>query len=171
VPDPGVEPDVERLLRSAPSEERVHALVQFWQIPSDVDRANLEIAGVRLLAYVPTNTWFVSLPSGLSLQSKALANTRWIGAIQPEDRMGTHLDLRSDDADGRTISLEVRFFADTTTAGAKQLLAGYDAVIEVEAPEFHRFTVRLNRQAISSLANEDNVQWIVEAAPPKTIHD
>jgi hypothetical protein len=67
--------------------------------------------------------------------------------------------------------LEVRFFADTTTADAKQLLAGYDAVIEAEAPEFHRFTVHVNRQAISSLANEDSVQWIVEAAPPKTIHN
>jgi hypothetical protein len=171
VPDPGVEPDVEMLLQSTRSGERVHALVQFWHIPSDIDRANLEIAGVELLAYVPENTWFVSLPAGSSLQSEELANTRWIGAIQPEDRMGTNLDLQSDDADGTAISLEVRFFADVTTAEAKQLLTGYDAVIEAEAPEFHRFTVSLNRQAISSLANEDSVQWITEAAPPKTIHN
>jgi hypothetical protein len=175
VPVPGVELAVERQQQTASPGERIHALVQFWQIPSNGGRTALENVGVELLAYVPANTWFVSMPAGLSLQSDALAGVRWIGAIQPKDRMASTLQAgvlgpHATHDDG-TVSLDVRFFADVTDAEVTRLLAAYDAVIETKAPDFHRFTVRLDPQTIASLASEDGIQWITEAAPPKTTYN
>jgi hypothetical protein len=173
VPDPGVEQAVSKRQQDASLDERIHVLVQFWQVPTDAEQATLENAGVKLLAYVPANTWFASIPAGLSLQSDALAGIRWIGAIQPEDR--TALSIRTGGIgqhavnDDGTVSLDVYFFADVTNVKVSQLLTEYKAVIEAKSSEFHRFTIRLDRQAISLLANEDVVQWVTEAAPPKTV--
>lgn len=176
VPVPGIEPDVQRQQQSAAPEARLHVLMQFWQIPADAELAELENAGVELLAYVPTNAWFASVPAGLNLQSsKALNNVRWIGTIQPDDR--TAPNLRSGgisqyalNNDG-TVRLEVRFFADISNAEATQVLDKYRATIEDKVPDFQRFTVRVDSQAIVSLAGEDAVQWITTAAPPKTTHN
>lgn len=172
VPVPGVEPAMKRQQQAASLGERIHVLVQFWQIPSGAERATLENAAVELLAYVPANTWFASMPAGLSLQSDALAGVRWIGAIQPEDRMAPTLRAgvigpHATHDDG-TVSLDVRFLADVTNVEVTRLLARYNGEIEAKATDFHRFTVRLDPRAISSLAGEDGVQWIAEAAPPKT---
>jgi hypothetical protein len=173
VPVPSVEPAVERQQQTASPGERIHALVQFWQIPPDTERAALENAGVELLAYVPENTWFASMPAELSLQSNTLAGFRWIGAIQPEDRMAPTLQAGAIGPhathDDGTVSLDVRFFADLTNAEMGQILARHKGAIETKAPEFHRFTVRFDPGAIDALANEDGVQWIADAAPPKTI--
>jgi hypothetical protein len=171
VPAPGIDQAVQMQGQAAAPDERIHVLVQFWQIPSDTERASLENAGVDLLAYVPTNTWFASMPAGSNLQSEALAGARWIGAIQPEDRTAPNLragqGARVTHDDG-TVSLDLRFFADVTSAEVSQIIAKYGGVIEAEAPEFHRFTVRVDPEAIDALASEDGVQWIADAPPPKT---
>jgi subtilisin family serine protease len=170
VPAPGVDQAVQMQQQAAVPDERIHVLVQFWQIPSDAERASLENAGVDLLAYVPTNTWFASMPAGSNLQSEALAGARWIGAIQPEDRIAPTLRAgggRVTQDDG-TVSLDLRFFADVTNAEVAQIVARYNGVIEAQAPEFHRYTVRIDPGAIDALASEDGVQWIADAAPPKT---
>jgi subtilisin family serine protease len=171
VPAPGVDQAVQMQQQAAVPDERIHVLVQFWQIPSDAERASLENAGVDLLAYVPTNTWFASMPAGSNLQSEALAGARWIGAIQPEDRIAPTLraggGARVTHDDG-TVSLDLRFFADVTNAEVAQIVARYNGVIEAQAPEFHRYTVRIDPGAIDALASEDGVQWIADAAPPKT---
>jgi subtilisin family serine protease len=171
VPEPGIEPAVQRQQQIASPDERIHVFMQFWQIPSDSERASLEDAGVDLLAYVPTNTWFASMPAGTSLQSETLAMVRWIGTIQPEDRMAPALragqGARVSHADG-TVSLDLRFFSDITSAEVSQIVAKYNGVIEASAPEFHRFTVRVDPGSIEGLAGEDGVQWITDAPPPKT---
>jgi hypothetical protein len=171
IPDPGLEQEVIRQQLATPAEEKIHALIQFWDIPSENDRASLENSGVILLDYVPEFSWFASLPSGINLLESTSNQFRWIGSIQSSDRLSPELTSnlvtqRANQADG-SIELDVRFFSDVSSKQALDLLASYGARILGKNPDFHRFTIALEAQSLDPLANEDFVQWITWASPPK----
>jgi hypothetical protein len=170
VPAPGMDKVMAAQLSASPT-GRSHVLIQFDHIPSAEEREALEQAGVKLLAYVPHNAWFASVPAIVSLSDKALASARWLGAILPQDKLPAGLwegqvGPWAVNADG-SVNLDVLFFADVPLDGARQIVAAHSGHVEEELPEFHRLRVRAPRQAITALAGEDGVQWVVEAPPPK----
>ncbi len=170
-PTSGVEPSLAQELTEA-GDGRWHVILQFEDIPTDEQRATLEASGIKLLAYLPNFAWFASLPAQTSLQASALSQVRWMGAIQAADRTSPFLrehGVSPDmlDAQGR-VKLDVHFFADITSDEALRVLSTHGAAIETELADFHRFIVRADPSAIAALAEEDGVQWIAEAAPPKT---
>lgn len=174
IPAPGVESGLAREMAEA-ADGRRHVLLQFANIPTDPQRAALEAQGVRLLSYVPNYTWFASLPTKLSLQEPAMAPVRWIGAIQSLDRLAPILrerGVREDmiDDQGRT-GLDVRFFADVSPDEALRVLETYGATVETKLIDFNRFVIRVDPGAIAALSDEDGVQWITEAPPPKATHN
>ena len=67
--------------------ERIHVLIQFNSIPNSSTKNALKSAGIRLLNYIPKNTWFASIPLNLSPDNPALSSTRWIGKILSEDKI------------------------------------------------------------------------------------
>jgi uncharacterized repeat protein (TIGR01451 family) len=171
IPVPGVDSDLTQEMAEA-ADGRRHVLLQFMNIPTDPQRVALEARGVRLLSYVPNYTWFASLPTKLSLQEPAMAPVRWIGAVQPQDRLAPILrerGIREDMTDdhGRT-GLDVRFFADVSPDEALRVLETYGAAVETKLIDFNRFLIRVDPGAIAALSGEDGVQWITEASPPKT---
>ena len=56
IPVAGVDPALEPLLRP-----KFHALAQFKRLPTEKEREELEGLGTRLLAYIPEQSWFVSM--------------------------------------------------------------------------------------------------------------
>ncbi|HID63743.1 MAG TPA: peptidase S8, partial [Anaerolineae bacterium] len=170
VPAPGMDKAVAAQL-SASSTGRSHVLIQFDHIPTAGEREALEGAGVKLLAYVPHNAWFASVPATVSLSDKALASARWLGSILPQDKLRAGLwegqvGPWAVNADG-SVSLDVLFFADVPLNEARQIIVAHGGHIEGELPEFHRLRVRAPGQAIATLAGEDGVQWVAEVPPPK----
>jgi hypothetical protein len=174
IPNVGVEPALAQELADA-EDERRHVLLQFENIPTDVQRAALEAVGVRLLSYVPHYTWFASMSAKSNLQEPAVPRVRWMGMIQAADRTAPILrerGVRQNMVDDRgRIALDVRFFSDVPVAQALDVLNGYGATVEAKFSDFHRFVVRVEPQAIDGLAREDGVQWIAGAAPPKTSYN
>ena len=174
IPQPGLEPELAQELAEA-GDGRRHVLLQFEEVPSDAQRAALEAAGVHLLAYVPSHTWFASLPARSILQDPALASVRWMGAIQAADRIAPILrerGVRQDLLDGEgQAQFDVRFFSDVAPGEALRVLAAHGATVEAKLTDFGRFVVRAAPGAIDALAEEDGVQWIATAPPPKTTYN
>lgn len=168
VPEPGVETAVRTLQQNTPESQSLHLLIQFADIPDDAERQSLENAGVILLDYVPQNSWFVSVPAALDLQSDPLANAVYVGAIQPADRLDPTLSELLDAATQDPIALEVRFFSDVPPDAAKTQLINQGAVILASVPDFYRFTVQIPQDKVATIASLNDVQWITNAAPPKT---
>jgi len=171
VPVPGMSRAMAAQLRALPT-GRSHVLIQFDRIPTAEEQRALEWVGVKLLAYVPYNAWFASVPATVSLSDKALANVRWLGSIVPQDKLPAGLwegqvGPWAVNADG-SVNLDVLFFADVLLDEARQIVAAHGGYVEEELPEFHRLGVRVPGQAVTVLAGEDGVQWIEEAPPPKT---
>jgi hypothetical protein len=156
---------------SASPTGRSHVLIQFDHIPTAEEREALERAGVKLLAYVPHDAWFASVPATVSLSDEALVSARWLGSILPQDKLPAGLwegqvGPWAVNADG-SVNLDVLFFADVPLDEARQIVAAHGGYIEDELFDFYRLRVRAPRRVITALAGEDGVQWVVEAPPPK----
>lgn len=169
-PAPGMDKVMAAQL-SASLTGRSHVLIQFDRIPTAEEREALERAGVKLLAYVPYNAWFASVPTTVSLDYRVLASARWLGSILPQDKLPAGLwegqvGPWAVNADG-SVNLDVLFFADVPLDEARQIVATHGGYIEDELFDFHRLRVWAPRRAITALAGEDGVQWVVEAPPPK----
>jgi hypothetical protein len=171
VPSSGVEPALAQELAAA-GDARWHALVQFEEIPNGAQLATLENSGVRLLAYIPNYAWLASLPATLNLQDPPLVPVRWMGAIQAADRTAPILSqpgVLQELADEKgQIDLDVRFFSDVDAGEAVGLLMAYGAVIKEKVVDFNRYEVGLDAGLLDAMAQEDTVQWIAPALPPKT---
>jgi hypothetical protein len=170
VPTPGMDKAVEAQLSASPT-ARSHVLVQFDHIPTAEERETLEESGMKLLAYVPHNAWFASVPATVGLSDEALTSVRWLGSILPQDKLPAGLwkgqvGPWAVNADG-SVSLDVLFFADVPLGEVRRVVAAHGGHVEEELPEFHRLRVRAPRQTIIALVNKDAVQWVVEAPPPK----
>jgi hypothetical protein len=167
VPSPGVA----ALQGPAPR----HVLIQFKHIPDEAEREALARAGVRLLAYVPHKTWFASISPGSDLAGQALADMRWLGDILPQDRL--HRRLREGrigawaSRPGGRVGLNVFFFADVSRSQARQIVSGLGGYVRQEFAGFNLLVVDLPQEALASLADADEVQWIEEVPPPVEAHN
>lgn len=169
VPQPGIEPAVQQTLLQA-GDGRLHMLLQFTNIPDQAQRAELEAIGIQLLGYVPRYAWYASVPPGLDIRAPALETLRWLGAIQPADRLSPSLrqrGVRTDELDeeGRA-GLELRFFSDVPDSDARQLLAAHGAEVLEAVTDVQRYAVRCDPAAIDALAQVDGIQWIDRSPPP-----
>jgi hypothetical protein len=170
IPTPGMDKAVAAQLSTSPT-ARSHVLVQFDHILTGEEREALEESGVKLLAYVPHNAWFASVPTTVSLSDKALVSVRWLGSILARDKLPAGLwegqvGPWAVNADG-SVNLDILFFADVPLDKAHQIVAAHSGDIQDELFDFHRLKVRAPKPAITALAGEDGVQWVVEAPPPK----
>ncbi len=148
----------------------VHALAQFSRDLTATDRAELTQAGVTLLGYIPDRTYFVTLDGKADLAHPTIAATRWIGAIEPADRLDARLAAPGDESEivfDRGVPLViVRFFADVSPAQAEATLKQAGAHVHDSIPSLNAFVAAVSRQGITMLSNEDTVQWIEPVGPP-----
>ncbi|MCK4622079.1 MAG: S8 family serine peptidase [Desulfuromonadales bacterium] len=150
--------------------ERVHVLIQFEHIPDATQKLALQQAGVKLLNYVPQNTWFASVPVDLAVDHPALSAVRWIGAILPEDKLEPsvreeRLGPSARDAEGRP-RLMVNYFADADAEALRARLETLGAVVSEAYPELRRLVLVVPDTAILDLARDDAVQWVEPVPPP-----
>lgn len=151
---------------------RVHALLQLYGPPSSADKALLEQSGIKLLDYIPSNTWFASLPTDLRPDDPAFAMIRWFGPILPEDKV--YAKLLDDSVgewalrEGGRIAVEVAFFSDVDLSEARQIVPKYDAVLTGSVPLSNKLILEIPKHNILLLAAEDSVRWVDVVPPPPT---
>jgi len=176
VTTPGVSSSVETKITTS-SLERVHVLMQFQHTPNATERKALEEAGVKLLAYVPNNAWFVSMPSsGVAIEKVTSYSVRWIGEILPEDKISpiireNRIPPEAVNPDG-TVNLSIMFFKDVSLDDASQVISKHGGIVQGMAPITNALVVTVPIEKISAIANEDSVQWIdIVQGPPIKFND
>jgi hypothetical protein len=99
-----------------------HFFVQLDGYPDSSVRAELEEAGVSLLAYIPLNTWIASFESQALENADVRSRFIWVGEILPTDKMPTRWEtgeyrLWAFQPDGR-LEMRVRFHEDVDREAA-----------------------------------------------------
>lgn len=180
-PQVGIEPELIHPQADATSNEteRIHVLLQLYDVPSAEQLSALQSAGIELLNYIPRNAWFASISVGSltnALMASDLKNiVRWAGAIRPEDKMP--FDIWSGQIgnwaiseDGR-VRLAVSFFDDIALDSARQIVSQHGADIEGEVAISNKLLVVLQPTTMTALVLEDGVRWIDQIPPPPAIHN
>ncbi len=159
-----------KAISTTATDERVHVLMQFTTIPNAKTKHALKKADVKLLNYVPKNTWFASIPVGLAADHPVLGSVRWIGLILPQDKLLPHMLEKgvgkwARTEDGR-VRLVVKYFADVSAQKVKTALEALGAEVLVEVPTVKSISIAINESQLLDLAELDAVRWIEPVSAP-----
>jgi hypothetical protein len=153
--------------------ESYHALMQFYELPNEIQRQLLEEAGIVLLEYIPNDTWIVSITSREPISDILVQlKVRWISQLLPIDKVSPELAAnvfgnwgKNDDG---TVKLVARIFADVNpNEVSEHIVARGGEVTEIITA---LSTLNINwPESISvlELAQEDGIQWIEQTPPPQ----
>ena len=175
VPSPGISPNAEANITTS-SLERVHVILQLYRIQNATEKEALEDADVELLAYIPNNAWFAYIPKDNLTSVMDLNLVRWVGEILPEDKISPiiregRIPPEAINADG-TVNLSIIFFKDVSLDDASQVISDHGGIVERRAPITNALVVVVPKESISTIANEDSVQWIdILPGPPIEFND
>lgn len=152
-------------------EERIHVILNFDHIPTLQEREVLEQDGVKLVAHIHTNGWFSSIPSDKYLEILDAPLVRWIGEIQPADKISQY--IKEDNFGNWSISNDnvaciVYFFEDVDLDEAYFTLEEYEGKNASELELINAIRAILPKEKIDNLSQEDTVQWIEQTPPPLT---
>jgi len=152
--------------------ERVHAIVQFWDIPREGEVTALETEGIEILNYLPNYAYYASLPADRIGTLSDQANVRAIVGILPEDKLSPYIREGEVFDYVRTgtdkVRLTVVFFDDVSREEAIQISERYGKVNDAPTT-CNIFALTVPEALVSSLAGEDAVQWIEPAPPEKAM--
>jgi hypothetical protein len=167
--------------RSVLPSDTMHFLIQFDTLPDASEKKKLEAQGIRLIAYVTGNAYIastrVSKFESLSAAAASLSesNTRWIGALEPEDKLSEALRTGEIGSwarteDGRVI-LTIQFHSDVNLEVAENLLKALGGEIHSKVSTVSSITAIFDVDKVKNIAVEDSVQYVDAVEPPLEDHN
>jgi subtilisin family serine protease len=167
--------------RSVLPSDTMHFLIQFDTLPDASEKKKLEAQGIRLIAYVTGNAYIastrVSKFESLSAAAASLSesNTRWIGALEPEDKLSEALRTGEIGSwarteDGRVI-LTIQFHSDVNLEVAENLLKALGGEILSKVSTVSSITAIFDVDKVKNIAVEDSVQYVDAVEPPLEDHN
>jgi len=164
----------ENLVITTTQEELVNGnyylFLQFYQIPTDEKKKEMEAAGIKFLSYIPANAYMVSVPSNLAL-SFTEYGVRSIADIKPEHKLSLPLlykDYPAHALVGKSkMDLNVIYFSDVAQNYVSEKLKSEGAEILSAKKHFPKITIRTEIEKINSIAQLPFVQYIEAIDPPE----
>ncbi len=154
---------------------RAHVIIQLEQSPTKKSKKDLEKRGIKLLAYIPNNAYFASLPASKARQLAKLPGVHAITEILPEDKIA--LAIRADGINeysrtgpGRA-KLVIFFFKDVDLSDAADIISTNGGLVEGFSQVMNAVVADLPEDAVSTLAQNDSVQWIDQHYKPELLND
>lgn len=184
LPKPGIKPQLqERLKAELDRDEKRHVFIQLKRFLNIEERAEFEEHGVKLLSYVGGYAWYALLTDSTPLKFAqpdvvkripALGSIRWIGAIEPTDRVAPEvLEPRMNKwiktRDNRE-RYSVYFFKDVPMEVGRQIIRKYGGEIKGEVALSRGFYVVFPPGVREKLMAEEAVK-LIDLYPPPDIHD
>jgi hypothetical protein len=151
---------------------RVHVLLQLYGIPGSEAKTKLGEIGIQLLDYIPSHTWFASIPKEIQVTKTISSIIRWFGPLLPEDKMSKELNEGSigewAKRNGNRVVIDVSFFEDVTLEEGELIVVRFNGEVVDKIRRSNELTVEVPLNTIPLLAEEDWVQWLDLIPPPPT---
>ncbi|MCB0188796.1 MAG: S8 family serine peptidase, partial [Caldilineaceae bacterium] len=171
VPPAGLDPD----LAKTQKRQRIHAMLHVRPADNGVVlsgrwRQVLQEQGVKILDYLPHNTFYISLPRDETLlrQLVEMEQIHGISAIQPKDKVAPQLRTQGP-SNGRntdgTITLAVDLYSDVTAEMAATTFGRLGVKAEPVYDNTYHVTVD-KWQTVQQLAIQDIIAWIDDLPDP-----
>ena len=138
--------------------QRTHVLVQFERLPTPAEQATLSQAGLKLLAYVPDNAWFASIPITWLQLSTLPDGIRAIAAIRQTDKLSPRL---TDYRDQQPLPALIATYPDVDVETISDLVRQFGGSVEKVVAERHYILANLpSVVTLTALSQMDSVFWI-----------
>lgn len=173
VPSKGIDPALKSDFKAQKKVEKIHVMVQFDSVPGLEQRKILqEKLNLMILDPVPERTFFASMPYDASVAYQLLDKykARWVGMIQPEDKVNPMLLQKGipeyAQLDSGIVALIVQFFGDVEIKDQQQILKDHCEDVMSRINPVNGWHISIPENKILKLAAEDNVKWITLIPPP-----
>jgi len=125
--------------------DKGYAIIQLDGIPDEVEKQGLAARGVRLLEYLPQNSWIADVDDVNQLEDLGVL---YVGDIKPEDKRG-HIS-------GSRYSVVI---SDLGKEEARQVVERYGEVLH-EPIRNNVWEVEIAEDQIPGLLEEESVRWV-----------
>ncbi len=135
-----------------------HAIIQFEKQPDDSIISILTSHQINVLEWVPRNAVMAYIPE--TAQVEAIPGIRWIGKINPTDKISDHLNKSLTKG-----FMLVDFYPDVTDRHARSVISkGQGKIIENSYLAPKTYLVRATEKIAAELSTADEVSWIWPAS-------
>lgn len=167
-PDPNL--NIVPIQQAAGPNGRVHFLLQVKELPNAAGRQKFTEQGINLLNYVSGYSYIASAKSIDLNKIQNLTNVRWVGPLEPDDKIDP--ELKSGNigkwartSDGR-VALTIQVHSDVSIAEAKSLVTRLGGTPTGSIPTVPSVTALFDPSQVEQIAREDAVQYIDMVEPP-----
>ncbi len=152
-----------------------YALMQFYAIPGEKQKAEIEQNGIRLLNYLPHNAWLVAIPVEQTTPDLSRLNVRSILPLTDQQKISEELKspVLPDYAVKvkGTVDVVVTYFKNANAENVAKALKSAGCEILNKGKNLTTYTVRVNSaNGVAMLAGLSFVQHI-QAIPPPPVPD
>lgn len=129
--------------------------IQFYQIPTEEQKAALAKTGIQLFHYLPSNTWSAAIPTALDLAGLKDANLRSIFTMPAEYKMTKSLSNNQYPQwakSGGKVEVLVTYWPNLQSEAVQELLAAQGFVTTHALPHIQAFRLQVKPADISKLA-------------------
>jgi Subtilase family/Secretion system C-terminal sorting domain len=149
----------------------IYMPVQFFDIPTESRKKELEANGITVLSYLGANAYWCSIASEKMLRTPAALGVRNIIALDANDKMSAALALRQIPgyATPKSGTVDICVFLQRNIATSDALAFFKNNTIEiVETPLVfeHQITVRIAQSDLERLASMPIVEYLEPIRPP-----
>ncbi len=149
---------------------RRYGLIQFQTIPSETVKKDLQAAGVELLDYIPSLTWFFSAPSNLE-PAQVVPGVRAVFPLLPAHKMDeailnrTFPNWATKESGKLDVSLLLFRKEDTQSQLVlNKITQAGNKILSIQE-SFQIIKVRIDPDNIDALAAEPWLQWMEPVSP------
>ena len=155
--------DISILKENEKQGDRFYRYIQFYDIPSQGQRKNIEQQGIRLLEYIPRNVYVASIPLDFNFSGFQSLNVRSLIEIPTLDKMNIRLldrpfpdwALRGDE-----IRLMVQHYSDIAPADVLAELDGLKIQVLETMGHSHKMIVQIDPSQIDLLAASSFIRYL-----------
>lgn len=155
-------------------ENQFFRFVQFYQIPDQVDKERFLATGIRIVGYIPRNTFLVAFPSGYNTDQLQNFAIRSVMPILPKYKINPILENQSvpDYAlRGNRVELVVQYYPQISRqAVVKSLLKAGVEIVEA-ANKSNLLTILALPDDLYKIASLHSISYIELISPPAVPED
>lgn len=149
---------------------KYYRFMQFYQIPTDEKKKELEKTGITFLCYIPNHTYIVSVPTNYELAQLREYGVRSVSCMGPEHKLSLQLFNKDYPShaitNGNKIDLNIVYFSDISSEYVSEKLISFGTEILSVGKHFPHITVRIGIIGIEELAKKPFVQYLEVIDPP-----
>lgn len=152
-----------------------YRFIQFYHIPTEEKKNEMEKVGIRFLSYVPANTYMASIPSSFDLSVLKKHNVRSVSIIKTEHKLSSELLYKNYPQHAcigkDKIELNMIYFSDISQNYVAEKLKAEGIEVVSARQHFPKIVLRIFINKILALAELPFVQYLEPVDPPSEPED